>query len=104
MKNNNKNLEILDIGKTVVFTTPLSGHDNYLVRTGIIQENVPFIHSIMTAYSKEYFYMDIKGKKQLVEKFIENIFKIKEFKKEESNFTTYKSSLLQFVKNIYNLK
>ena len=105
MKNNNKNLEILDTGKTVVFTTPLSGYDNYLVRTGTIQESGDaFIHSILTAYSKEYFYMDIKGKKQLVEKFIENIFRIKEFKKEESNFNKYKSTLIQFLKNIYNLK
>ena len=104
MKNNNKNLEILDTGKTVVFTTPLSGYDNYLVRTGIIKENNSFIHSIMTAYSKEYFYMDIKGKQQLSEKFIENIYKLKEFKREENNFEKYKSKLLEFVNNIYNLK
>ena len=85
-----KNLEILDTGKTVVFTSPLSGYDNYLVRTGIIQENNPFIHSVLTAYSKEYFYMDIKGKKQLVEEFMENIFTIKEFKKDMTNYRNYK--------------
>jgi len=101
---NIKNLEILDTGKTVIFTTPLSGYDNYLVRTGIIQENNSFIHSVLTAYSKEYFYMDIKGKKQLVEEFIENIFTIKQFKKDINNYRNYKSKLLKFIRDIYNLK
>jgi hypothetical protein len=99
-----KNLEILDTGKTVVFTSPLSGYDNYLVRTGIIQENNSFIHSVLTAYSKEYFYMDIKGKKQLVEEFMENIFTIKQFKKDITNYRNYKSKLLKFIKDIYNIK
>lgn len=104
MRNNNKNLEILDTGKTVVFTTPISGYDNYLVRTGIIQENNSFIHSVLTAYSKEYFYMDIKGKKQLAQEFIENIFTIKQFKKDITNYSNYKSKLLKFIKDIYNLQ
>lgn len=99
-----KNLEILDTGKTVVFTSPFSGYDNYLVRTGIIQEKYSFIHSVLTAYSKEYFYMDIKGKKQLVEEFMENIFTIKEFKKDMTNYRNYKSKLLNFINDIYNLK
>lgn len=104
MRNNNKNLEILDTGKTVVFTTPISGYDNYLVRTGIIQENNSFIHSVLTAYSKEYFYMDIKGKKQLAQEFIENIFTIKQFKKDITNYSNYKLKLLKFIKEIYNLQ
>ena len=76
---NNKKLEILEPGKTVVITSPLSGYDNYLVRTGIIQENNSFLHAVLTAYSKDYFYMDIKGKNKFCENFIENIFIIISF-------------------------
>ena len=66
-------IEILDSGKTVIFTTPLSGYDNYLVRTGIIQENNSLIHAVLTAYSKDYFYMDNKNKVEYYIKFVDSI-------------------------------
>ena len=101
MSNSNKSLEILDTGKTVIFTSPLSGYDNYLVRTGVIQENDSFLHSLLTGYSKDYFYMDVKSKKKFLEKFKENIFTIKEYEKDVNNYTQYKLSVVETLKNIY---
>ena len=47
----NKKIQIIEPGKTVIFISPLSGYDNYLVRTGVLNENNnSFLHSILNAY------------------------------------------------------
>ena len=48
--------------------------------------------------------MDIKGKNKFCENFIENIFTIKQFEKNITNYSNYKLKLLEFIKNIYNVK
>ena len=50
-------MEILNSAKTVIVVTPISGYNNHLVRTGNIQENKSLIHAVLTAYSKDYFFI-----------------------------------------------
>ena len=54
-----KTLIKLSHDKTVVFSSPIEG-DDVLVRTGVISGALNFIHSVLTAYSKEYSNMPKK--------------------------------------------
>ena len=99
----NKKIQIIEPGKTVIFISPLSGYDNYLVRTGVLNENNnSFLHSILTAYSKDYFYMDTKNKKKFFEKFKENIFTISQYEKCSKNYIAYQSKVLETLNYAYN--
>ena len=49
----NSNLDILPVNRTVVFYSPIEGED-VLVRTGTIAEGSCFFHSILYAYSSDY--------------------------------------------------
>jgi hypothetical protein len=94
-------MENLDSGKTVIFATPISGYNNHLVRTGNIQEDKSLVHAILTAYSKDYFLMDKKTKKDYYTKFIENIVDIKSYEEKNENYTRYKEQIIKFVEFMY---
>ena len=94
-------IEILDSGKTVIFTTPLSGYDNYLVRTGIIQQNNTLIHAVLTAYSKDYFYMDNKNKLEYYIKFVDSIISTNEYEEDKNNYYNYKLKIVDIINGIY---
>ena len=95
-------IEILDSGKTVIFTTPLSGYDNYLVRTGNIQQNNSLIHAVLTAYSKDYFYMDNKNKAEYYVKFVDNIISIENYEENKNNYYNYKLKIEDVINNVYD--
>lgn len=105
MANKEKDLQILNtVGQTVIFTSPLSGYGNYMVRTGVIQKNNSFLHSVFTATSKEYFYMNSEHKLVFIKKFLNNFISSKDFKKDVENYSNYKKILIQTIKHIYNSK
>lgn len=95
-------MENLDSGKNVIFVTPISGYNNNLVRTGNIQEYKSLVHAILTAYSKDYFLMDIKNKQTYYRKFVENIFDIQSYEENFENYTRYKEQIIKFIESIYD--
>jgi hypothetical protein len=65
-------LKILPVNKTVVFFSPAEGED-VLVRTGIIQDNDSFFHSVVHAISKEYITMNESDRLDFTKTFKKNI-------------------------------
>lgn len=95
-------MENLDSGKTVIFVTPISGYNSHLVRTGNIQEDKSLIHAILIAYSKDYFLMNNKEKKDYYTKFIQNIIDMQTYEEKNENYTRYKEQIIKFVECIYD--
>ena len=71
MSTTNK-LTTLTENKTLVFYSPIEGKD-VLVRTGVINGNTSFVHSVLHAYSKEYVKMDNKGREKTVQKLLKSV-------------------------------
>jgi hypothetical protein len=65
-------LNTLTENKTLVFYSPIEGKD-VLVRTGVINDNRCFVHSLLHAYSKDYVKMDNKERLKFVEKLYNNL-------------------------------
>lgn len=95
-------MENLDFGKTVIFVTPISTHNNHLVRSGNIQEDKSLIHAILLAYSKDYFYMNNKDKKEYYTNFLETILDVQTYEKNNENYNAYKKQIIKLIKCIYD--
>ena len=83
MTSNLEKLRLIPVNKTVVFYSPIEGKD-VLVRTGIIDDENSFLHSIVHAYSKEYISMNDDGKKEFVNTLRESLSKDLDKKKWET--------------------
>ena len=83
MTSNLEKLRLIPVNKTVVFYSPIEGKD-VLVRTGIIDDENSFLHSIVHAYSKEYISMNYDGKKEFVNTLRESLSKDLDKKKWET--------------------
>ena len=85
-------ISLLEINKTVTFPTPFSDDSITLIRNGVVPEN-SFFHSILTSYSKDYFYMDPKNKIKYFEKFKSVIFNNKYFEQNNEYFLIFKNNI-----------
>lgn len=74
-------LEILPVGKTVVFYSPIEGEDD-LVRTGVLSEGSSLFHAMLHAYSRDYVSMDSKGRIKFADKLQQGLIKDIDWKKE----------------------
>lgn len=96
-----KELNILEPNKTVVFTTPISLKNTCLVRTGVINnDNSSLLHSILLSYSKDYFYMDNKNRVKILNKLKINIFDKEKF--DVDNFLNFKNRFFEVFEIFYN--
>lgn len=98
----NKNLENIEPNKTVVFTTPIGDQKSVLVRTGSIYDENSILHAILTSYSKDYFYMDVKNRTKLLNKIKNNIFNKKQFYKTNIYFEDYRELLILTFQGLNN--
>lgn len=97
------NLKLLEPNKTVTFKTPISDYNTCFVRTGVINDDGnSFLHAILTSYSKDYFYMDIKNKINFLEKIKNTIFTKNMFYKNNDNYLDFKDKLHSYLDVIYN--
>lgn len=96
-----KELNVLEVNKTVVFTTPISEKNKCLVRTGTINnDSSSLLHSVLLAYSKDYFYMDNKNRIKFLNKLKLNIFNKQTFDK--NNFEKFKNKFFKVFEVFYN--
>ena len=96
-----KELNALEVNKTVVFATPISEKNKCLVRTGTINtDGSSLLHSILLSYSKDYFYMDNKNRIKFLNKLKVNIFNKEKFDK--NNFEKFKNKFFKVFEKFYN--
>jgi len=100
---NEKNeLKILPINRTVIFSSLIKYKSN-LVRTGVINEDKnSFIHSILSAASKEYYDCDTKDRINFLSKFCKNTFTKKEWKNSELEYLSFYKNINNCILNLYD--
>ena len=95
-------ISLLEINKTVTFPSPFSDDSITLIRNGVVPEN-SFFHSVLTSYSKDYFYMDSKNKIKYFEKFKSVIFNNKSFEQNNDYFLIFKNTLNDVLQHLYDI-
>ena len=93
----NKELQILNPDKTVIFLSPFADEDTDLTRTGVIKED-SFFHSILLSYSKEY--LEIDDKNDYINKLKDSLFSKKNLI--NNNYENFKNNLIDIVETTYN--
>ena len=95
-------LKLLPINRTVIFSSLLNYNKN-LVRTGVINDdNNSFMHSILSACSKEYYDSDMKERIKFVSKFTKNTFNKKEWKNNDEEYSIFYKNVNSFISILYD--
>jgi hypothetical protein len=94
-------LKILPINRTVIFSSLLNYNKN-LVRTGVINDDNSFIHSILSASSKEYYDSDMNERIKFVHKFTKNTFNKKDWKNSDEEYLLFYKNVNNFINILYD--